>query len=61
MKDKEYYIQKAKRQRGLTDEQINFFLQRHPRWQLLPYYATFVKRVSMQEALDEVILHFGKD
>lgn len=61
MLPKEKYIWKAKHQRGLSDEQINFFLQHHPRWELLPYYATFVKRVSMQEALDEVILHFGKE
>ena len=61
MKDKEYYIQKAMRERGLTDEQINFFLQNHPRWELLPYYAAFVKRVGEQEALEEVVLHFGKE
>lgn len=59
MKDKSYYIEKAKRQRGLTDEQINFFLQNHPRWDLLPYYACYVKKLDIQGALEEVRAQFG--
>lgn len=58
MKDKAYYIEKAKRQRGLTDEQIDFFLQRHSRWDLLPYYARYVKKLGMQGALEEVRAEF---
>lgn len=57
-KDKAYYIEKAKRQRGLTDEQIDFFLQNHPRWDLLPYYACYVKKMGMQGALEEVRAQF---
>ncbi len=60
MKDKNYYIQKAKHQRGLSDEQIYFFLERHPRWDLLPYYACYVKKMGEQGALEEVISQFGK-
>lgn len=58
-KDKAYYVEKAKRQRGLTDEQIDFFLQNHPRWDLLPYYARYVKKLGMQGALEEVRAQFG--
>lgn len=58
MKDKAYYIEKAKRQRGLTDEQIDFFLQNHPRWDLLPYYARYVKKLGMQGALEQVRAEF---
>lgn len=58
-KDKTYYVEKAKRQRGLTDEQIDFFLQNHPRWDLLPYYACYVKKLGMQGALEEVRAQFG--
>ena len=58
-KNKDYYIRKAKQQRGLTDEQIDFFLQNHPRWDLLPYYACYVKKMGEKGALDEVITQFG--
>lgn len=58
-KDKAYYVEKAKRQRGLTDEQIDFFLQNHSRWDLLPYYACYVKKLGMQGALEEVRAQFG--
>lgn len=54
MKDKAHYIEKTKRQRELTDEQIDFFLQNHSGWDLLPYYACYVKKLGVQAALDEV-------
>ncbi len=59
MKDREYYIQKAKRQRGLTDEQIDFFLRNHSRWDLLPVYARFVKKMGMHGALEQVRSNYG--
>ncbi len=59
---KEHYIRKAKRQRGLTDEQIEFFLQRHPRWDLLPWFSFYVKHgFTEQEAFDEVVKRYGMD
>ena len=58
-KDKEYFIRKAKRERGLSDEEIDYFLQRHPRWDLLPYYARFVRKLGPEEALNEVRQMFG--
>ncbi len=59
MKDRNYYIQKAKRERGLTDEEILFFLDRHPRWDLLPVYARFVRKLGTEGALNEVLKTFG--
>ncbi len=59
MKDKEYYVWKAKTQRALTDEQIAYFLSRDERWELLPYYARFVRRLGMAGALNEVHQMFG--
>ena len=61
MQDREYYIEKAKRQRGLTDEQIDFFLQRHYRWDLLPFYARYVKKMGEQRALEEAQREFGEE
>ena len=58
-KDKAYSIRKAKLQRGLTDEEIDYFLQRHPRWDLLPVYARFVRKFGPEEALNEVRQMFG--
>ena len=53
------YIWKAKHQSGLTDEEIDYFLQNHPRWDLLPYYARFVRKYGQEEALNEVRALFG--
>ena len=60
---KEYYIWKAKNQRGLTEEQIQFFLDNHPRYDLLPHYSFFLKKgeMSESEALGAVIEMFGKE
>ena len=55
MKDKEYYIWKAKHQRGLSDDQINYFLDNYSRYDLLPHYSCFVKHgYSGEKALKEV-------
>ena len=54
MKDKDYFIWKAKHQRGLTDEQIDFFLQNDGRSHLLPEYSCYVKKMGKQWALEEV-------
>ena len=43
MKEKEFYINKVKA-RGLTDKEIDFFLGQNPRADLLPFFATLVKR-----------------
>lgn len=51
----EYYIWKAKHQRGLTDEQIAYFQERCNIPEMLPYYATGVKhKLSNEEALEWV-------
>ena len=55
----DYYIWKAKHQRGLTDKQIDFFLLNHPRWELLPVYARFVRKLGEQGALNEVRQMYG--
>ncbi len=57
---KEQLIWSARHERGLSDEQIRFFLDRESRWKLLPYYACFLKRrKDEQAALEEVIRMFG--
>lgn len=58
---REHYIWKAKHQRGLTDEQINFFLQNHPRWELLPVYSLYVKKLGEQGALEQIKQEYGSD
>ena len=59
MKNKAYYIAKAKKERGLIDEQINYFLNRNPRWDLLPAYANYVKRgFSLADAVEQVAQDF---
>lgn len=58
---RDYYIWKAKHQRGLTDEQINFFLQNHPRWDLLPLYSLYVKKMGEQGALAQIKQEYGSD
>lgn len=60
MNEKEYYIQKAKEQRGLTDEQIGYFLERDTRYDLLPYYSFCCKRLSCELAYIEVEKSFGR-
>lgn len=62
MKDnehREYHIWKAKMQRGLTDEQINYFLQHDTRYELLPVYSKFVRDFGLEGALKEVHQMFG--
>lgn len=62
MKDnerREYYIWKAKYQRNLTDEQVNYFLQHDTRWELLPVYSKFVRDFGPEGALKEVHQMFG--
>ena len=55
MKNKDYYIEKARKERGLSDEQITFFLEREPRWDLLPLYATCLKHgLFPSEAVEQV-------
>ena len=56
----EYYVWKAKHQRGLTDEQIAYFLDRCDRWEFLPHYARFVKKLGEQGALEEVLRMCGE-
>lgn len=58
---REYYIWKAKMQRGLTDEQVNFFLQNDDRWELLPVYSKFVRDFGSKGALNEVRQMYGTD
>jgi len=60
-KDKAYFIRKAKRERGLSDEEIDYFLQDHPRWDLLPVYARFVRKFGQEEALNEVRRMYSED
>ncbi len=58
---RDYYIWKAKYQRGLTDEQVNFFLQNDDRWELLPVYSLYVKKMGEQGALDQIREEYGSD
>lgn len=50
---RDYYAKKAKIERGLSDKQINFFLDNCPRPELLPIYCFYIKKakLSMQEAV----------
>ena len=59
MNDCEHFIWKARHQRGLTDEQIHYFLDRDPRYTLLPYYALCCKRLGCEQAYLEVLQQYG--
>ncbi len=48
----DYYIWKAKHQRGLTDEQVNYFLDRCDDWKLLPKYAKHCRAFGQERALE---------
>ena len=61
MMTREQYIWKAKHQRGLTDEQIQYFLDRDSRFDLLPYYSLGCKRLGCEQALLAVIDLYGPD
>lgn len=56
--ERAHYIEKAKRERGLTEEQIAYFLERCKDYKLLPYFCTHVKRDpdrNLQAAVDWVL------
>ena len=59
MAEREYYIWKAKHQRGLSDEQIAYFLERDPRYELLPYYSLCCKHMDCASAYAEVLNVYG--
>lgn len=61
MLTKEKYIWKAKHQRGLSDEQIQYFLDRDTRYSLMPYYALCCKRVGEERGYEEVMKLYGED
>ena len=48
----DYYIWKAKHQRGLTDEQVHNFLDRCDDWKLLPKYAKHCRAFGQERALE---------
>lgn len=58
---REQHIWKAKHQRGLTDEQIQYFLDRDSRFDLLPYYSLGCRRLGCEKALEAVIDLYGPD
>ena len=59
VRDRGYYIWKAKHQRGLSDEAINYFLDNCAQFSLLPYYATWIKKgATKEEALQMVVEQF---
>lgn len=53
MLTREQHIWKAKHQRGLTDEQIQYFLDRDSRFDLLPYYSLGCNRLGCEQGLAE--------
>lgn len=48
----DYYIWKATHQRGLTDEQVNYFLHRCTDWTLLPEYSKHCRTFGSECALE---------
>lgn len=60
MLEKEQYIWKAKHQRGLTDEQIQYFLDRDIRYDLMPYYSLCCKRYGCEQGYAEVVKLYGE-
>lgn len=60
MNEREHFIWKAKHQRGLSDEQINYFLERDTRYKLMPYYSLCCKRLGAEQGYNEVINQHGK-
>ena len=60
MKDRDYYIWKAKHQRGLSDEEIDYFLQRDDRYDLMPYYAMCCKRLGAELGYAEFVKMQGE-
>ena len=55
LEERAYYIWKAKEQRGLKDEEIEYFLDRCTKPSLLPYFCTHYKRShSLEDAMEWV-------
>lgn len=48
----DYYIWKAKNQRGLTDEQVDYFLEHCDDWTLLPEYSKHCRTFGSEHALE---------
>lgn len=61
MMTKERYIWKAKHQRGLTDEQIQYFLDRDTRYELMPYYSLCCKRLGCEQGYIKTLEQYGED
>lgn len=61
MMTKERYIWKAKHQRGLTDEQIQYFLDRDTRYELMPYYSLCCKRLGCEQGYIKTVEQYGED
>ena len=59
MLTREQYIWKAKYQRGLSDEQIRYFLDRDTRYDLMPYYALCCKRLGAEQGYAAVVDLYG--
>ena len=60
MMDRDYYIWKAKHQRGLTDEEINYFLDNYSDWTLLPYYSKHCRAFGAKHALELIREEYGE-
>lgn len=56
---RDHYIWKAKHQRGLTDEQVQYFLDRDTRYDLMPYYSLCCKRLGCEQGYAEVVKLYG--
>lgn len=59
--EKECYIWKAKHQRGLSDEQIQYFLDRDTRYELMPYYSLCCKRLGAEKGYEATVDLYGED
>lgn len=50
-----HLVWKARHQRKLTDEQILYFLERCSRWDMLPHYSAYLKRIKDEKlALEQL-------
>lgn len=61
MLTKEEYIWKAKHQRGLSDEEIQYFLDRDTRYELLPYYSLACKRLGSEKGYAHMVELYGEE
>ena len=59
MLTKEQYIWKAKHQRGLSDQDIQYFLDRDDRYDLMPYYSLCCKRLGCEKGYEALVELYG--